>query len=81
MKKRFFAPLPLVLALCMALVGAGLFAGCAGKTEETETEETLTEVPADAADDLDDAGSSTFGDELTDEEVEDALLGDDKEGK
>lgn len=75
----------MVLALCTALLLSGMLSvvlsGCAGKTEETEPEETLTEVPTDAADDLDDAGSSTFGEELTDEEVEEALLGDDKEGK
>jgi hypothetical protein len=81
MKKRLFAPLTTVCALCTGLLLCGMVAGCAGKTEETEPEETLTEVPVDAADDLDDAGSSTFGEELTDEEVEEALLGDDEEGK
>jgi len=80
MKKHPLSTLSTLL-FALTLSAALVFSGCAGKTEETAEEDTLTEVPADAANNMNDVTSSTFGDELTDEEVEDALIGDDKEKK
>ncbi|MBI1191894.1 MAG: hypothetical protein GC205_01780 [Bacteroidetes bacterium] len=80
MKKQPFSTLnTFFFALTLCAVFA--FTGCAGKTEEAAEEDTLTEVPADAADAMEDGTTSTFGEELSDKEVEDALLGDDEEKK
>ncbi len=72
MRKLLFLPLILI-----AMTGPGCTEKEDGEDDDDATEVT-TEVKEDASEAIDSLAGDTFGEELTDKEAEDALMGKDK---